>query len=298
MSCTVDRRMEIISAGHTSSASVGRAPPPFSCRPKIDSTDYAGYWDVKTCLASNTAYSNAVGWTDLEGCCWWGRGVLLTRGVCNIGKFNYYMGKRANDTRGEGRYPDVDFCAYPEAPCTEEGEGSEEIRWITGMFEWIERIQSYTTADWDYMSHLKKFVDDGMTDESFVDSVSSIFVRGCHSPDCSSIEVTMSKERKENFKKVLGVFGLPRITSPPTLSPTEVSLTRMPVTPSPARSVLPPAFVILGLTPPPTPVPTIDQPSPSPITMLISIESGSFLVSISWVTALLISMIGLHLWYI
>ena len=50
MSCTVDRRMEIISAGHTSSASVGRAPPPFSCRPKIDSTDYTGYWDVKTCL--------------------------------------------------------------------------------------------------------------------------------------------------------------------------------------------------------------------------------------------------------
>ena len=26
------------------------------------------------------------GRTDLEGCCWWGRGVLLTRNVCKIGK--------------------------------------------------------------------------------------------------------------------------------------------------------------------------------------------------------------------
>ena len=29
--------------------------------------------------SSFSAFSNR---TDVEGCCWWGRGVLLTRGVC------------------------------------------------------------------------------------------------------------------------------------------------------------------------------------------------------------------------
>merc|ERR1712166_626022 len=32
------------------------------------------------------------GRTDVEGCCWWGRGVIQTTGVCNFGKLNYYMG--------------------------------------------------------------------------------------------------------------------------------------------------------------------------------------------------------------
>jgi len=76
----VDVNMEMVSSGYSTSM-IGRAPPPFSCRPRSDSNDYAGYWDARTGASSNTAYSNALGRTDLEGCCWWGRGVLLTRNV-------------------------------------------------------------------------------------------------------------------------------------------------------------------------------------------------------------------------
>ena len=75
-------------------------------------------------------------------------------------KLNYYLGKRANDTRGEGRFPEIDFCRNPEATCTDD----EDVRWISGIFEWIERIQSYTGLDssiseWNYMSNFIQFVD-------------------------------------------------------------------------------------------------------------------------------------------
>ena len=286
MSCNVDTSMEIVSAG-ASSLMVGRAPPPFSCRPKTDPFDYAGYWDVETGLATSTAYSNSIGRIDLEGCCFWGRGALLTRGVCNIGKLNYYLGKRANDTRGEGRFPDIDFCRNPEATCSDD----EVIKWITGIFEWIERIQSYTgldssISDWNYMSNLIQFVDGGMSDDSFIDTVSSIFVRGCHS-DCSTIDVTMNEERKENFKKVLRLFGLPRITQFPTFPLTDEP-TPMPITPSPillTDVALPPALSIMGPTPPPT-----QLPSSRP---LIPIESGSYCISSSWIT-ILTMIVGIY----
>ena len=37
--------------------------------------------------------------TDVEGCCWWGRGVIQTTGVCNFGKLNYFTGKKAPRSR-------------------------------------------------------------------------------------------------------------------------------------------------------------------------------------------------------
>jgi len=81
MSCPVDVNMEVVSSGY-STGMMGRAPPPFSCGPKAHSADYSGYWESKTGTSSKTAYSNARGRTDTEGCCFWGRGALLTRGVC------------------------------------------------------------------------------------------------------------------------------------------------------------------------------------------------------------------------
>ena len=38
--------------------------------------------------------------TDVEGCCWCGRGVIQSTGVCNFGKLNFYISKMAKD---EGR---------------------------------------------------------------------------------------------------------------------------------------------------------------------------------------------------
>jgi len=245
MSCPVVDKMEMVSSGYASAVS-GRAPPPFFCKPKDFSNDYAGYWDRYDGVSSATAYSNARGRSDVEGCCWWGRGALLTRGVCNIGKLNYYLGKRAFDERGEGKFPTIDFCANPESTCASE-EGDEEIRWITAFFEWVERIQSY--PDWDYIDNLQQFVDGGMQNYEFVDAVSSIFTRGCHSPNCSFLEVTMKVKRQENLKSVLRIFGLTQ-TEHPTPSPQKM--------PTPNDDVTyPPVFIqppSLALTQPGKPI--------------------------------------------
>ena len=40
--------------------------------------------------------------------------VIQTSGVCNFGKLNYFLGKRAHDEGRESRYPDIDFCKDPE----------------------------------------------------------------------------------------------------------------------------------------------------------------------------------------
>ena len=51
MSCDVDVNMVVVSSS-TSINQGGRPPPPLSCRPKADWSDYAGYWDSKTGQAS------------------------------------------------------------------------------------------------------------------------------------------------------------------------------------------------------------------------------------------------------
>lgn len=233
----VDTDMIAVSSGFATSQ-MGRAPPPFSCRPKDGPNDYAGYWNRRDGVSTKEAYANARGRVDLEGCCWWGRGALLTRGICNIGKLNYYLGKRAHDERGEGRFPTIDFCASPQATCASV-EGFEDMRWITGFFEWIDRVQNY--PDWDYIAALHRYVDGGMKDDSFIETVTSIFTRGCHYPGCSLLQVTQLDARKENFKLVLDIFGLPRETDPPTLEPTG-AVVELPVTPRPASEILPPSL--------------------------------------------------------
>ena len=135
--------------------------------------------------------------------------------------------------------------AFPEATCTSEA-GTEEMRWITGMFEWIERIQSYsdgissiskTRANrWNYLLELKAFVDGGMLDDSFIDSVSSIVTRGCHD-DCSNVEITMKDKRKENFQKILNIIQdtIMQITESPITLPTQNPTMPQLSTPSPIQ---------------------------------------------------------------
>ena len=57
---------------------IGAQPPPFQCRP---GTDPAGYWDESTKrLEDVEPFPNSYGRVDLDGCCFWGRGSLSTRG--------------------------------------------------------------------------------------------------------------------------------------------------------------------------------------------------------------------------
>ena len=89
-----------------------RAPQPFKCAPKSQ-FPITGYWDEQRIEENHrTAFANQLGRTDVEGCCWWGRGVLrgVTRGRCFFGQLNYHIGARAAREGRPSLYPIVDFC--------------------------------------------------------------------------------------------------------------------------------------------------------------------------------------------
>ena len=131
MECPVDPNMSIVGVTH---AKWYGAPPPMFCGPKTDEQPFTGFWnynyecnkgwanppeicdvyeDQKAGKFDNSApYANVAGRTDVEGCCWWGRGVIQTSGICNFGKLNYFLGAGAANDGRPSRYPQVDFCKY------------------------------------------------------------------------------------------------------------------------------------------------------------------------------------------
>jgi len=88
--CQVESTMEIVAVD---TAMGVRSPPPFECREGSGPGKYSGYWDTQSGREIKaTPYSNSLGRIDVESCCWWGRGALLTRNPCNIGKLDYFLG--------------------------------------------------------------------------------------------------------------------------------------------------------------------------------------------------------------
>jgi len=73
-------------------------------------------------------------------------------------------------------------------------------------------LQSYSIGDWDYITQLRNFVDNGMIGNHFIDAVSGIVNRGCHNPPCASgnagHDVDGMVERSSNFLKVLKELDL------------------------------------------------------------------------------------------
>ena len=225
MECPVDPNMKITAVTH---AKWYGAPGPLFCGPKTEEQPFTGYWDYgyscnnpwadppESCTVyegqkagrydNSEPVANNAGRTDVEGCCWWGRGVIQTTGICNFGKLNYFLGKRAADEGRTSRYPEIDFCKDPEIICS--SEEYKELKWIAGMFYWVESLQSYNERGWDYLTELHKFVDGGMQDTGFINAVSGIVNRGCHDPPCGTGEVDGMQERAGNFQQVLGVFSL------------------------------------------------------------------------------------------
>jgi len=219
MECPVDKNMEITAV---TNARWWGAPGPLTCGPK-SKYPQTGYWDYygvcddiwanppKYCTAyegqkggvavNDVAYANGAGRTDVEGCCWWGRGVIQTTGICNFGKLNYFLGKRAADEGRDAKYPDIDFCRDPEAICS--SKEHKELKWIAGFFYWVESVQAYDEGGWSYMDELHKFVDGGMQGDAFINSVSGIVNRGCHNPPCGTGELDGGPERAENFNKIV-----------------------------------------------------------------------------------------------
>ncbi|KAL7548905.1 hypothetical protein ACHAWF_012182 [Thalassiosira exigua] len=251
-SCAVDPDMEITAV---SSSPFPRAPPPLECASGSGYAHRSGYWDENAgAVVESGGYSNDLGRTNTEGCCWWGRGALMTRGVCNLGKVDRLLGKGGADMRKPTLYPFVDFCESPDAIC--ESVHSEELRWTVAMFEWSERIQRYGRDGWNYDEQLKEFFDGGMADPRFVDSVSRILARGCHELGCSEFEVRDLDKRQSNFYLILHeIIDMGRLLNPPdptnrpTERPTASPVTERP-TPRPTRR--------------PTPRPTVAAATPDP----------------------------------
>lgn len=244
MACPQDDTMAITAMTH---ASWYGAPGPLFCAP--DATLIAagkmqngrtGHWDYATdCWpypATNPNFSEPMtpAWqrTDcevyagqkagryawdqsggsVEGCCWWGRGVIQTTGRCNFGMLNHYLGAGHLDPSQHARpanilYPDVNFCRDPESICA--STSHPELKWVAGLFYWMSSVQTYEREGFRYTERLRAFVDGGMTDDSFIDGVSGIVNRGCHNPPaCGTGPLDGGDERRTNFHKALAAFGL------------------------------------------------------------------------------------------
>lgn len=185
-------------------------PPAFQCRPKVGSDDFSGYWNSKTDEVTISSYANRYGRTDYQGCCWWGRGVLMTRGPCSFGRINAYMGVNAV-TMGYVNFYDVDFCIYPEVVCN--SPYSHDLRWAVGFFEWIYRIQSYNGTR-NYLNELDNLIESGFNEtnvEKFIDIVGWVLPVGCSQPDSrcdSSVDLQLVDERRDNFMTLVNVLAL------------------------------------------------------------------------------------------
>lgn len=174
----------------------------------------AGYWEQcggEGCANHAAPNFNRPARTDVEGCCWWGRGVIQTTGVCNFGKLNYYVGARAAREGRPALFPDVDFCRTPDAICT--STEHPDLKWIAGLFYWTKEVQGYPNENshgFDYVEELKQFTDAGNIDDStFIHKCSGIVNRGCPALSCPAGQVHDPQKRAANFRTVLTAFGYP-----------------------------------------------------------------------------------------
>ena len=163
----------------------------------------------------------------VQGCGWWGRGVIQTTGRQNFGTLNHFLGRSHVNPENIGKtiegqkveappanplYPELDFCSDPGLICS--SEENREIKWIAGLFYWVTSVQAYTNeggpyADWNYYNELKSYVDGGLQGSKFIDAVSGIVNRGCPDSTClGSGDVHNITERRESFYKVLKALGL------------------------------------------------------------------------------------------
>ena len=216
-------------------------PPPLNCFPRNAERTVTGYYDPELGRVVNKegdVIPSKAGRTDVEGCCYWGRGALHTRGVCNLGILNYYLGKKASDDGRTAKYPDVDFCTNPEEICNVEGEDSKSrsmaMRWDVALFEWVMRVQSYNNDNvdggggsvkrWNYIDEITKFTTSGDLVDSvefsgqqsshFIDEVGGILEQGCPYPPCTNGDdplnrLYMRSQRKRNFVTSINAIGLP-----------------------------------------------------------------------------------------
>jgi len=133
--------------------------------------------------------------TDVEGCCWWGRGVIQTTGPCNIGKLNYYLtgtyydgdGRAQKESNGDFPYRDLNLCEDPGLICN----GPQEFKWLSGMLFWLFDVQPYSNVaayNFDFQQALERdgraIFENPPSGRDFVDRTSGLVNRGCPATFC------------------------------------------------------------------------------------------------------------------
>ena len=120
--------------------------------------------------------------TNVEGCCWWGRGIIQTTGRCNFGKLNKQLGAGAGES---ALYPEINFCQNPQAICN----GPSDLKWVAGIFSWVSDPQVYDRDGFNYKQGVEQFVEKGCADDLEMEGcdflfeyASGILNRGCHDP--------------------------------------------------------------------------------------------------------------------
>ena len=180
---------------------------------------------------------------------------FLISSCSNFGKLNYHLGARAAREGRPALYPDIDFCEFPQGVCSSDQTYGGQMQWTVGLFEWMDRIQTYSKNGWNYMDELKKFVDGGYTDFSFVDAVSGVVNIGCHDPPCQGfgdrpVEPHNKRDRNDTFQRFLNQLQVnrnfrasppptPLPTLEPTLPGTDVQLNHLPPSQKNQQSRLP-----------------------------------------------------------
>jgi len=163
---------------------------------------------------------------------------LFTRGTCNFGRFDRFLGSQAKE-QGFSKFYPVDICSNPEIVC--EGRHTRDLRWIVGYFEWADTVQTYqnTLEGWDYMKELNTFIESDFADTNrFIDVVGMALPFGCLESTCLRVEDKVKQERRDNFVDIVfNIFNLPLIVKtspslPPSLMPTLPQSLQLSTTPT------------------------------------------------------------------
>jgi len=223
-SCDVDVDMKMkAEPTHYYTQPTSTFPPPMQCYPRTVDEPYTGYFDPRVGgsieIIQSRAVPNSLGRTDVEGCCWWGRGALHTPGTCAMGKFNFYFGAKAAQDKRASRYPSVNFCVNPQVVCSSNSSQSKEMRWMLAIFDWVDRVQNYNTPSWNYIQRSVHFLENfsksnfiDMDGTDFIDEIGSVLDQGCPNPPCDMRNprlVYKAQNRKLNYVSVAKAVGLP-----------------------------------------------------------------------------------------
>jgi len=169
MECPPDPSLQMSAVRSLASNGGGagkKSVPPFFCGPR-EHFPFTGYYDAETDSVRNEEpFANRAGRTDVQACCWWGRGAAQVKGTCMYGKLNYYIGARAKEEGRRSLFPGIDFCKDPQAVCS--GQYSYSLMWVTAMLSWVELVQNHPK----YAELLENY--DDMESEEFIDAISDI----------------------------------------------------------------------------------------------------------------------------